>query len=175
MKTLLMLGDSLVEWGDWTLLLPEMEVLNRGRAGEDVQGLSARLVTEMAHCPPIDHILIMAGTNNLLAGDLFFPAIFRTMLPRLQDLAPGVPVVVNGLFPIQRPEAAERDICQLNAALAETARECRCTFLDPVPDFHRCCSPGRTPCFLADGIHLSDHGYRSWARLIRDTFKSDPP
>ena len=32
-KSLLMLGDSLVEWGDWDALLPDLAVISRGRAG----------------------------------------------------------------------------------------------------------------------------------------------
>ena len=34
MITLLMLGDSLVEWGDWQRFLPGVAVVNRGFAGE---------------------------------------------------------------------------------------------------------------------------------------------
>ena len=34
MKTILFLGDSLVEWGDWHSLLPEHNIINRGMAGE---------------------------------------------------------------------------------------------------------------------------------------------
>jgi hypothetical protein len=45
-KTLLMLGDSLVEWGDWETLLPDLRVISRGRADELCEGLSVRLTAE---------------------------------------------------------------------------------------------------------------------------------
>ncbi|MCW5208909.1 hypothetical protein VU10_01625, partial [Desulfobulbus sp. US1] len=89
-KTLLMLGDSLVEWGDWESLLPEMQIINRGIAGEHTEELSARLVNEIdavldAGTEP-DYILLMTGTNNLLMGSPYFPVILGSMLPRLTDL-----------------------------------------------------------------------------------------
>jgi hypothetical protein len=51
MLTVLMLGDSLVEWGDWPSLLPEVAVINRGIAGEMTEELSARLMDEIDACP----------------------------------------------------------------------------------------------------------------------------
>ena len=47
MITLLMLGDSLVEWGDWQRFLPGVTVVNRGLAGEMTSELAARLHDEM--------------------------------------------------------------------------------------------------------------------------------
>ena len=43
MEKVLMLGDSLIEWGDWESLLPEYKIINRGYAGETVGGLAGRL------------------------------------------------------------------------------------------------------------------------------------
>ncbi|MCI5118308.1 MAG: hypothetical protein D3913_10180 [Candidatus Electrothrix sp. LOE1_4_5] len=73
LTTLLMLGDSLVEWGDWEALLPEIEVINRGIAGEHTEELSTRLVNEIDRVLAVrsepEYILIMTGTNNLLMGE----------------------------------------------------------------------------------------------------------
>ena len=87
-----MLGDSLIEWGDWANLLPDFQVINRGIAGEYTEELSARLVSEIdavvdAGEEP-EYILIMTGTNNLLTGNPYFPVILGSMLPRLIDLCP---------------------------------------------------------------------------------------
>ena len=73
MITLLMLGDSLVEWGDWQRFLPGVAVVNRGLAGEMTSELAARLHDEMADCPAPDAVLVQSGTNNLLFGDLLVP------------------------------------------------------------------------------------------------------
>jgi len=104
MKTVLMLGDSLIEWGDWEILLPEYKVINRGVAGDAVEGLSVRLADEAMAAGTPEYILIMAGTNNLLMDNLFFPAIFKTMLVRLQQLCPGSTITVNAILPMDIPD-----------------------------------------------------------------------
>ena len=71
MIKLLMLGDSLVEWGDWAKHLPGVAVINRGVAGEMTEELSDRLMDEIDACPDPDAVLIQSGTNNLLFGYMF--------------------------------------------------------------------------------------------------------
>ena len=100
MKQILMLGDSLVEWGDWETLLPEIKVLNRGRAGEFLAELSCRLDEELAASPGQDAILLQSGTNDMLSGDAGFPVIYTTMLPRLRLMAGGCPIILCSLAPM---------------------------------------------------------------------------
>ena len=45
-QKILMLGDSLVEYGDWRKLLPGLSVINRGISGETLMELSVRLADE---------------------------------------------------------------------------------------------------------------------------------
>ncbi|HEB69724.1 MAG TPA: hypothetical protein ENI88_08910 [Desulfobulbus sp.] len=165
-KTILMLGDSLVEWGDWDTLLPDYKVLNRGVAGEDVEGLSVRLADEVAVVEPVQHILIMAGTNNLLMGNLFFPAIFRTMLVRLQQLRPDPAITVNSILPMDIPGLPGETIDRVNLELRGTTEDSGSTFLDMDEAYAARCLPITHPCFMEDGVHLSTRGYQVWAEEI---------
>ena len=165
-QTLLMLGDSLVEWGDWQELLPTIRVINRGFAGEHVEGLAARLTEEIESAPAPDHILIMAGTNNLLMGNMFFPAIYRSMLPRLASHCPDTPITLNSIMPMQ-VEGLAMEIEAINRELKSIAEQAGCLFLDMVTPFTEQCLPITRPCFLADGVHLSTLGYQVWASEIR--------
>lgn len=162
-----MLGDSLVEWGDWQHLLPEWEVLNRGISGETAEELSIRLMDEVLTAGAPDHILLMTGTNNLLMGNLFFPAILTTMLPRLQQLCPGADITLNSIFPMDIPEIKMGTIEHLNRELLQTASAAGCRFLDMTSSVHDHCLPITHPCFLEDGIHLSTRGYKVWAEEIK--------
>ncbi|MFP7754579.1 GDSL-type esterase/lipase family protein [Thermodesulfobacteriota bacterium B35] len=164
---LLFLGDSLVEWGDWDSLLPEYTVVNRGRAGERVEELAARLPAELQAAPAVDRILIMSGTNNLLMEDLYFPQILKTMLPRIHDLCPGVPVTIHSMTPMRLDWLAEERIEAANHQLRQVARATSCHILDLVAPFTSHCEPVTRPCFLDDGIHLSSRGYTIWADAIR--------
>lgn len=164
MHTLLMLGDSLVEWGNWAKNLPDIAVINRGIAGEMTEELSARLMDEIEDCPHPDAVLVQSGTNNLLMGYMFFPAIFVTMLQRLRACYPRTPIVLCSLMPM--PAAPLADIIEVNRQLAEAAAGIEgCVFLDLVPPFTDQCSPSR-PGFLGDQVHLSGWGYQVWAEAI---------
>ncbi len=163
---LLMLGDSLVEWGDWNELLPAITVINRGVAGEQTDGLSARLATEVEIAPVPDHILIMAGTNDLLMGNSYFPAIFRSMLPRLSMLSPDARITLNSLMPMSLPFLPMEDIAAINNELQEVAMQSDCLFLDMNKPFDEHCLPITRPGFLNDGVHLSTLGYQVWAKEI---------
>jgi lysophospholipase L1-like esterase len=165
-KTLLMLGDSLVEWGDWQKLLPDIQVINRGIAGEHVEDLAARLTAELDTTPEPDHILIMAGTNNLLMGNRFFPAIFKSMLPRLSLLCPDTDITLNSIMPMSLP-GFSLQTQEINKELEVVAGQSDCLFLNMTIPFTEQCLPITKPCFLTDGVHLSTLGYQVWANEIR--------
>ena len=165
-KTLLMLGDSLVEWGDWQELLPDIQVINRGVAGEHVEDLAARLTAELDTTPDPDHILIMAGTNNLLMGNRFFPAIFKSMLPRLSLLCPDAGITLNSIMPMSLP-GLSLETEKINEELEDVAGQTGCLFLNMTIPFTEQCLPITKPCFLTDGVHLSTLGYQVWANEIR--------
>ena len=163
-QILLMLGDSLVEWGDWAELLTGYRILNRGMAGETVEGLAGRIFAEIDQHDDCGSILIMSGTNNLLMGDTQFPALFATMLPRLRLLAPDTTIIVNALLPM--PAARPEKITKINQTLAATCEQAQCVFMDAGPEFATFCRPIIHPCFHPDGVHLTSHGYQTWAKVI---------
>jgi len=163
-EILLMLGDSIVAWGDWSELLPDYTVINRGCAGETVEELAGRIFQELAHQEHCDLILIMSGTNNLLMGDVLFPAIFSTMLPRLRQLVPNAKLFLNGLLPM--PAAPGQDIGRVNGELASICMQAHCQFIDADADFATHCRPITHPCFQPDGVHLTRRGYTVWAEVL---------
>jgi lysophospholipase L1-like esterase len=166
-KTLLMLGDSLVEWGDWETLLPDLRVINRGKAGELCEGLSARLFDELEQAPEPDFILLMSGANNLLSGSPQFTAMFQTMLPRLRLLCDTSTVFVCSILPMTMPGLTKESIAAVNQELRDAAERSGCRFLDMTAPFAEQCLAITRPCFLSDGVHLSTLGYQVWAKEIR--------
>lgn len=174
MIKLLMLGDSLLAWGDWQKFLPDIAVINRGIPGETTDALAARLIDEIDSCPDPDVVLLQSGTNNLLAGDLFFPAIFTTMVPRLRLLYPDCPLIISSLMPI--PIVPAPHLEQVNRDLAQVAAETpNCTYLDVVGPFTEQCLPITHPGFLNDHVHLSTRGYQVWADAISRCLRALPP
>jgi len=172
MLTVLLLGDSLIEYGDWHELLPEYLSVNRGVAGETVGELSARLGGEIEKTAGPGHILILSGTNNLLMGDQSFPAVFETMLPRLKLMEPGADISVIGIAPMRLPWIKDELMESVNTKLRKTTQQSGCRFLDIAPFFHLHCRPVGNPCFLMDGVHFSPHGYKVLAGAIREHLES---
>lgn len=168
MRTVLLLGDSLIEYGDWQELLPGYLTVNRGVSGETVGELAARLGWETENQEGPEHIVIMSGTNNLLMEDRSFPAIFETMLPRLRMLEPEADISVIGLAPMRLPWVKEDLLTEVNRELRETGVQAGCRFLDLDPYFHLHCRPIGNPCFLMDGVHFSPHGYTVLAEAVRE-------
>lgn len=166
MKTILMLGDSLVEWGDWEQLLPEYTTINRGRAGETTEGLAARLFDELNSVPDPDAVLLQSGTNNLLLGFPHFPAVHSGMVPTIRSFYPTTPIIITSLMPM--PIVPSNELTAVNDQLREVAEATEhCFFLDMVPPFTQYCLPITQPGFLNDQVHLSTRGYQVWAKAIR--------
>ena len=170
--SLFMLGDSLIEWGDWESLLPDFQVINRGIAGEHTEELSARLASEteavLAQGPEPEYILIMTGTNNLLMGNAHFPPILASMLPRLTALCSESIITLNAIMPMQVQGLSQESIHATNNELRNVAEQSKCRFLDMTRPFTEQCLPVTKPCFLNDGVHLATHGYQVWAQAIQE-------
>lgn len=169
MQRVLLLGDSLIEYGDWETLLPACRPINRGIAGETTGELAARIGGEIIRAQDPDLVVVLSGTNDLLMGDLNFPWIFATMLPRLRQLCEDAPVIVVGLAPMQMVRDA---VAEVNSRLEKVALETGCRFLDLVHRFELHCRPVGNPCFLMDGVHFSPHGYKVLADALAGSLKT---
>ena len=172
MKTLLLLGDSLLEWGDWDELLPDYVTINRGSAGETVGELAARLGWEVESIEEPDYVFVMSGTNNLLMGDRSFPSVFETMLPRLKALQPDSVISVISLAPMSLPWVKGGEIEAVNREIEKIAKTAGCLYLELAPFFELHCRPVGNPCFMTDGVHFSPHGYRVLARAMKEHIQS---
>lgn len=165
MKTVLMLGDSLVEWGDWQTLLPEYIIINRGMAGECTEGLAGRIIDELNSVAEPDAVLVQSGTNNLLMGSLHFPAIHSSMVPTVRIFYPHCPIIISSLMPMSIVPTHKLD--EANKQLQDITKQTEnCFFLDMVPPFNEKCLPLTKPGFLNDKVHLSTRGYQVWAAEI---------
>lgn len=167
MTRLLLLGDSLIAWGRWDKLLPEMAVQNRGIPGEWLAELALRLEGELVASPGYDALVLQSGTNDLLNGETSFPHIYATLLPRLRLLAEKRPIILCSLapmplMPLPPIRAVNRHLQALAAGVAH------CLFLDLFAAFGQATPPEGEPLFLADQVHFSTRGYALWAEAIRD-------
>jgi lysophospholipase L1-like esterase len=165
-STLLMLGDSLVDYGNWRSLLPQYKVISQGRPGEQTKELLWRLSSCSGH-KSVDAILIMTGTNDLFTGHTDFTKEIRTITASLQEIYPGAIILLNSLLPIKVPGFQET-IRNVNRDLQAIASATGAFYFDLYTPFEK----ASEPLFDFDGVHLSSFGYVIWARLLSSELRT---
>lgn len=153
---LLFLGDSLIDYGDWPQRLPEHRVISRGVPGETTTELARRLDRETRGLKPTA-IILMIGTNDLLLGRRDVAATIRLIVADLRRRFTDSALILTGLPPFSLPGLAPRADA-LNKEIAEICTEASCLLCDLQQPFRA----ARSEPFAADGVHLSETGYRIW-------------
>jgi lysophospholipase L1-like esterase len=168
-----MLGDSLTEFGIWSEMLEDFSVVNRGISGDHSAGVLRRLPEVLGRKPGV--ICLEIGTNDLFKGvptehvienvrAIAAAAVQAGSLVILQS----VPFVVAGYRP-NFNEAVKR----LNAGLRDLTNGAQVRFFD----LNTILADGEVldPRNSYDGLHLNGRGYLIWtaalAPLLRDTLR----
>jgi len=169
-KTLLFLGDSLIEWGDWQRRFSDRVVLNAGQAGETVQGLQHRLPELLRRVPRPDGAVLMTGTNNLAMDDFNFVPDYKAIVHAITSAFPEAEVAVNSLLPFHFPWQPVTIVPFLNDQLRQMCqRIAAARFVDLYSPFSAALEEG-ADLFEADGIHLAEAGYSLWSNVLRENF-----
>lgn len=163
---ILLIGHSLVEYGDWPRLLPGHDVANLGRAGESTAGLLARLDEEVRAHPAADAVAAMSGTNDVLVGGEDFLHDYRRVARRLRRAYPAAHIVLHAVLPLSPDWVAPGTLARVNERIAAIAVETGVGFLDLTARFSAPGGEPRTELYEADGVHLSRGGYRVWAAAL---------
>lgn len=166
MKTLLLLGDSLIEYGDWPGGFPDSRCLNFGIAGETVEGLLRRLPAVIQRVEAPDALVIMTGTNNLAMDDFYFVPRYEEILHLLAAAFPGAPLLVTSLLPVVFFWQPATLVPNLNSQLREMCSRLAVGYLDLHRLFLDSMDKGM-PVFSEDGVHLSEAGYALWRTALQ--------
>jgi lysophospholipase L1-like esterase len=161
-ETVVLLGDSITEFGRWEDLLPDRPVANRGFAGftsEELVPVAAEVAVDRPRL-----VLVLAGTNDIRDGHdtAWTERELGRILDELAAAGPGTTVVLQTLLPradaVAEIDAANRMIVDLAAARGLEVLDLHPAFDDG--------TGGLRPAETTDGLHLSPAGYERWADLL---------
>lgn len=95
---ILMIGDSLIEYGDWDDLLGT-EVINRGMGGDTTEGVLMRIGRSLKREP--GKIFLMVGVNDIITGEStgFISRNYEAILEKIKALSPESAVFVHKALP----------------------------------------------------------------------------
>jgi lysophospholipase L1-like esterase len=161
----LFIGDSLIEFFNWQKRFPDKNIYNFGSAGETAEGLLARLPHIMKRCETPDLVMIMTGTNNIAMEDYGFLSTYEKIIDLLQKNYPQATFVLTSLLPMDIFFLGEA-VPRVNRRLRDIAKEKNIVYLNLYPLFLGEDSKPARIYYEADGVHLSERGYETWANAI---------
>ncbi len=171
--SIVFLGDSQTEGGDWAALTGMPDVVNRGIIGDTAEGIDERL-TDVTDGKP-SKIFLLCGVNDVshaIPADSVAMSIAR-VVRRIHLESPGTKVYLQSLLPINnsfgrysRIRDKEPVVRQINTILAAMAPSLDVTWINLYPLFTD--NEGNLRSELtSDGLHLKPEGYSIWGTVIR--------
>lgn len=171
MKKILFIGDSLIAYCDWQGHFPGFSCVNLGVPGETVAGCRSQVPQILSRQPQADVVVLMIGTNNLVMSEFGFLGEYEALLADLHGGYPQASIAVCSLLPLDLPWLASGAVERLNDLLKELAKQDWGVYLDICESFN----VGETSsCFVEDGVHLSNEGYRRWSAILADWLLTTP-
>lgn len=165
-----MLGDSHIYGANWSELLGDNSIVNRGIHGDIVSGMYARVESVIKLHP--ETVCIMGGINDIYANVDVEHIIhwYEKLIQELQSSGCNVVIVstlcVNGAYksPILSANSANQKVHELNEEIMKLCRKKGCKFLDL--NTMVCKGGVLLDSLTYDGLHLNAQGYALWKQLL---------
>ena len=172
-EEIIFLGNSITEGGDWKILFPDKNVVNRGISGDVTDGILNRL-NEITSSKP-KKIFLMVGTNDLAKGKEIDYVLngTRKIIEQIIETSENTTIYLQSILPIN-PNVGDKfsshknnhkKIIETNLKLQELAKIFNLKFID----LHKAMRDKNNHLkekYTYDGLHLSEEGYVKWKRTI---------
>lgn len=170
--SVVMLGNSLTNGGEWHELFGDSRILNRGINGDTADGIMRRLDPITDGHPA--KIFLLCGVNDVshdLTADSVASAVME-VVEKIRTSSPSTRLYVQSLLPVnnsfgryKRLIGKEQTIRDINAILAPAVEAAGATWINLHPAF--CDGDGNLKAELTnDGLHLLAPGYEIWREIL---------
>jgi lysophospholipase L1-like esterase len=158
------LGDSRIEWAEWSELLGRDDISNRGISGDTTAGVLDRLPTSVPTAGIV--CVIQLGVNDFFLGASVEQVIgnYRRILDYLLQQKQARVVLTSIVLARGANDHLNEPITACNQQLASLAASTGATWLD----LNATLSPNGYLAeeFSADGVHFNGRGYQTISGLL---------
>lgn len=166
--SIVFLGDSITEYGQWEELIGHPSVKNRGIAGDTTWGLLRRLKNITNAHPKA--IFLMIGINDFLFTDKDeIVENYTKIVQQIKLKSPNSQLFIQSVLPIndqvKNTVFNNKDIIALNQSLKDIAQKENVTYLNihqRLVDKHGLLNAEYT----ADGVHINGIAYNIWKEIV---------
>jgi len=172
-KSIVFLGNSITEVGEWSEVLPGKPVVNRGISGDNSYGVYARLDQVLAMQPA--RIFLAIGVNDIKRGTAIDAIVnnYDRMAAKIKARAPRTKLYFQSVLPVTESILANiyvkitnAKIKTLNERMKVIAAKYNCTYIDLHPIFEDASGQLKRE-LTTDGLHLKPAAYILWANFLK--------
>jgi lysophospholipase L1-like esterase len=168
------LGDSLTDMCNWSEMLNNTDILNRGISNDTTAGLFNRL-SEVTRLKP-QKVFIMIGINDIGKGLSTDEIIinYNGIINSIKKDSPETTIYVESVLPINRDifktSTNEKQITDLNWALSKLCGDSGAQFINLYPLF-TVSQDKLNPDYTQGGLHINGKGYLVWSEAVKEYCK----
>lgn len=165
----LLLGNSLTNYGQWSDWIPGYSIANRGIPGDGIEGLGDRMADYKALEPKL--VIVMIGINDLsFHPKEWLVERYPAFIEALNREFNPAKVVLQCILPVNNDVSNtglnNADIKWVNARLEALLNDSTVEFQDISSGFANAQEALRED-WTADGLHLNGAAYAHWAQIIQ--------
>jgi lysophospholipase L1-like esterase len=169
---IIMLGNSITAECEWSELMQNSDILNRGVIGDGTGDILERLDPIVLAKPK--KIFLLIGVNDLLFHPLSkIQEFYEKIVSRIVIETPTTQLYLESILPIhndlRRNGMKNEDIDTLNVFIAQLAKKYNLTYIDLNAKFKNTEGALRQE-FSLDGIHLNGEGYLLFKSQLQPYF-----
>ena len=163
-NSIIMLGDSITERGDWDTLFPDKNMVNFGISGDNSGGVLKR-INQVIKWKPLK-VFIMVGTNDFYAerpADLI--PNYEEIVSAIQKDSPDTEIYLQSILPARNSMRDNSAIINLNTKIEGVAEKYGVKYIELYSEFIDANGDLQSG-YTVDNLHLNDAGYAKWIEII---------
>lgn len=168
--SILFLGDSLTDQGEWVELLENANIVNRGISGDTTRRILNRLDAVVETKPK--QIFLMIGINDFVNEKKSIKEVldkYKIILEELKTKIPQTEVFIQSVLPVNNNLTIffqdNQKVIKFNSKLQELAKELGYQYIDIFSNLVD--SENQLDAtYTTDGLHLNGKAYLIWKEAV---------